>query len=80
MITQKKLVEIVSTSLKVKRNKIKKNTKSEDLEEWDSLGQLNILSKLDDVLNGKTVKIKKLAECYSVNSIQKILIKNKLMK
>tara|TARA_B100000963_G_scaffold227335_1_gene198298 strand:+ start:32458 stop:32700 length:243 start_codon:yes stop_codon:yes gene_type:complete len=80
MINKKKLLEIIASALKVKKSKIKENTKSSDIDEWDSLGQLNILSKLDVILDGKTAKIKKLSECYSVNSIYKLLIKHKLLK
>ena len=80
MINKKELLEIIASALKIRKTKVNENTKSQDLDEWDSLGHLNILSKLDLVLDGKTAKIKKLSEAYSVNSIYKLLIKHKLLK
>ena len=80
MITEKKLINLISKSLKIDSKKLSINSNINEIEEWDSLGQLNILSKLDVILDGKTAKIKKLSECYSVNSIYKLLIKHKLLK
>ena len=51
-------------------HKININSKMEDFEEWDSLGQLTILSKIDEELGGKAASIRELAECFSVNDLE----------
>ena len=59
---------------------ITSETTANDIEEWDSLGQLEILIKIDKQTNGKAGKIKNLSECESVKKIYECLKKNKLLK
>ena len=51
----------------------------DDIEEWDSLGHLNILAALDSRLDGKIADISAMAEASSVESIVEILTEHKLM-
>lgn len=74
------LKKIVASALKVSLDKIDENTKFGDLEEWDSLGQLSIITSLDKKLNKKMSSLKPL---YTANSIKKfilILKQNKVIK
>lgn len=77
-MTDKDLFKIIKNCLKTK-SIVSINTKSEGLEEWDSLGQLAILTTLDKKLKGKTSKLSNLADASSVKEIYKILKKAKLI-
>ena len=78
-IDKKELFKIVSKSLQVKLSKIKIDTKSEDLEEWDSLGQLAIISALDKKFKGK-VNFSKISTSVKIKDIFNFLKKNSLIK
>ena len=78
MLNKKDLIILVAEALEVKKNKINELTKSDDIENWDSLGHLNILVKIDQELNGKAGGVNELSEAYSVDKIYTILKKNKL--
>tara|TARA_B100001121_G_scaffold232495_1_gene205761 strand:- start:260 stop:502 length:243 start_codon:yes stop_codon:yes gene_type:complete len=80
MISKKEVISIISKALNVSNKKIKVTSSSKDIEEWDSLGQLNIMMSLDKKLKGKILKISSISEAYSVQKIIKILEKNKLVK
>lgn len=80
MINQTKLLDLISKSLNVSRDKIDISTNSENLEEWDSLGHLTILSAIDKVTDGKASEIETLSTCSSVKEIFENLKKNNLAK
>jgi acyl carrier protein len=48
------ICRIVEECLKLKKNLINENTKSSDIEEWDSLGQISIVMFLDKKYNNIT--------------------------
>jgi len=75
-MNEKKFSQIISKCLNVKINKISLKTKSEDLEEWDSIAQLTILSAFDTATKGKSSRIKGLVNQQSLKKIWEIL-KNK---
>ena len=54
--------------MKVPPKKIKITSSDKDIEQWDSLGHLNILLNLDKKLKGKVIKIKSISEAYSVKN------------
>jgi len=56
------------------------NLKVGEIEEWDSLGHLEVLIKIDKETKGKATKIKNLSSADSVEKIFEILKKNKLLK
>tara|TARA_B100000989_G_C19530004_1_gene469069 strand:+ start:2772 stop:2993 length:222 start_codon:yes stop_codon:yes gene_type:complete len=66
-----KIIDVIKIALEV--DEIKEDDSSETLEEWDSLGQLSILSALDKETKGKASKIKGLAEMFTVKEIIKAL-------
>ena len=80
MLDRQELFILISKALKVPKKKINLNLKVGDIEEWDSLGQLEILIKIDKETKGKASKIKNLSECESVKKIYECLKKNKLLK
>ena len=45
------ICRIVEDCLKLKKGSINENTKSSDVEEWDSLGQISIVMFLDKKYN-----------------------------
>ncbi len=78
-ISEKDLRKILSKSLNVKINKITETLNSNSLEEWDSLGQLSIISSLDKKFKGK-VNFSKLSNFDNYKDIKNFLIKKSLMK
>lgn len=80
MISEKQVITCISKALKIPEKKISIKSSDKDFDQWDSLGHLNILLGLDKILKGKALKIKNIAETYSVKDLIKILKKNKLLK
>jgi len=77
MLSQKKIIEIISKSV---QQKVDLKSSSKNIEGWDSLAQLNILSSLDKITKGKSSKIEQLTELNSVKGIIQILSKKNLIK
>ena len=75
-MNKNKILVLISEALEVDSSKINMDTKLGDLEEWDSLGQLSILTELDKLFDGKVAEINEMAEADSVESII-YLLKNK---
>ena len=73
------LIKLIKKSLMFKGKIDEKSTKN-NVEPWDSLGHLSIITALDKVSKGKTSKIKALADADSVKKIFEILKKNKVLK
>jgi acyl carrier protein len=76
---ENELIKLIKKSLKTKQ-KIDINSKSNNIEEWDSVGHLILLSNLDKQLKGATSNIADIATADSVKKIINILKKNKLIK
>jgi acyl carrier protein len=79
MLNKKDLINLIAKALEVQNTEINQSTKSDDIENWDSLGHLNILVKIDQELNGNAGGINELSEAYSVDKIYSTLKKNKLI-
>ena len=80
MLNKEKLLNLLSKALKVPKKKINMKLKVGDIEEWDSLGHLEILMKIDKETKGKASKIKNLSSSESVENIFESLKKNNLLK
>jgi|APSaa5957512535_1039671.scaffolds.fasta_scaffold530794_1 acyl carrier protein len=80
MLNKEELLSLISKALKVSKKKINMSLKVGDIEEWDSLGHLEILIKIDKMTKGKAAKIKNLSSSSSVKKIYESLKKNKLIK
>jgi len=70
---EKKIISIVSKALKTKINA---KSKSNNTEQWDSLGHLSILSALQKATKGKSSKI----DLTEVQSIKELVLKLKKIK
>jgi len=79
-MNQKKFLLLISKSLGIKPDKVTLNLKLNDIEEWDSIGHLTILSALDKATKGKSAKIKGLGVQKSLKKIWEILKKKRLVK
>lgn len=73
------VLKLIKKSLLFK-GKIDEKSSQDDIETWDSLGQLSIITALDKATKGKSSKIKALADANSVKKILDILKKNKILK
>lgn len=60
--------------------KIDEKSNQNNIEPWDSLGHLSIITALDKATKGKSSKIKALADANSVKKILDALKKNKILK
>ena len=78
-MNEKDLFKLIKTSLKTSK-KIDLKSASRNIEEWDSLGQLSILTTLDKRFKNKASKLTKLATAETVKNIVSILKKAKLIK
>ncbi len=78
-MTEKDLIQLIKKSLKTKQ-KVDIKSNSKNIEEWDSVAQLIILSNLDKKLKGATSNISEIATANSVKKILVILKKNKLVR
>jgi acyl carrier protein len=78
-MTEKDLFKLIKTCLKTSK-KIDLKSASRNIEEWDSLGQLSILTTLDKRFKNKVSKLTKLATAETVKDIVSILKKAKLIK
>ena len=72
-MNEKEIISIVSKALKKKVN-IKSSVKN--TEEWDSLGQLSILSAIAKATKGKSSKI----DLTEVQSVKQLCLKLKKIK
>ena len=71
-ISEEDLKKIIAKSLNVKPTKIVNDLNSNKMEEWDSLGQLSIISSLDKKFKGK-IDLSKVANLYSFKDIKNFL-------
>ena len=78
-MTEKDLFKLIKTSLKTTK-KIDLKSNSRNIDEWDSLGQLSILTTLDKKFKNKASKLTKLATAETVKDIASVLKKAKLIK
>ena len=76
MLTQKKVIDIISKAV---RKKVDNKSSANNIDSWDSLAQLDIISAIDKKLNGRIGKIKNIAEIKSVKKIISLLKKKSLI-
>lgn len=78
-ISQFEVIAVVEKALEMKLGQLKENTRAEEIENWDSLGQLNILVALDKLFDGKIASINEMAEADSMTKILNILKQKSLL-
>jgi acyl carrier protein len=77
-IQNKELLNLISKALNVPAKKINDKSKSMDFEEWDSLGQLAIITSIDKKFKGK-LNLALIAEADNVKKISNFLKKKKVL-
>ena len=78
MLNENQVFNLLSTALIVSDFNINSNV--DNTSNWDSLGQLAILTTLSKATNGATDNIKELREVEDARSILKILRENNLLQ
>ena len=78
MINEDKLKNLISRILKIKKEKITLDSGIDNLEKWDSLAHLSILTEIDKLTKGKASKIRGLSNATKVKEILKLLKNFKL--
>ena len=79
-IDNNELKKIIAEALDVNETLVTNDAEEGKIEEWDSLGQLSILTSLDSKINGDIASIKELGKANSVKLIKEILTKKGFMK
>ena len=69
--TQDEVILIIQKALKLKSGVLSIKSSANDVKNWDSLGQPNIVTELDKKLEEKTFEINKLANAYSSKKLLK---------
>ena len=78
-MTEKDIFKLIKACLKTSK-KIDIKSNSRNVEGWDSLGQLAILTTIDKKFKNKASKLTKLATAETVKDIVSVLKKAKLIK
>ena len=78
-MNEKKFFRIVEEALEIKKNSINIESSTENVENWDSLGQLKILMSLDNLTEGRSAKINELASIDNIKDYIIILKKYKIV-
>ena len=79
IIFQADVVAVVEKALEMKPGLLNEDTRAEEVDMWDSLGQLSILVALDKLFDGKISHINEMAEADSMAKIISILKKHSLL-
>ena len=65
-LTLKTVTELITKALEVEPGIIQESTRASEVEEWDSLGHISILSEIDKIFNNITERCPDLASANSV--------------
>ena len=66
------IIDIVSKSLNINNKKINETTNLQNLEEWDSLGMLSVMSALDKKFKG-SINVSSFDKVKTVADIEKLI-------
>lgn len=72
------LRKLIALALEVDEDQVLTESQIGSIEEWDSLGHISILSRLDLVYDNITERVPDLASCTTVVEIHKLLEQNGL--
>lgn len=67
------LIESVAAALEIDKTKLNTTTRQSDIEEWDSLGHISILAKLDEVFSDISVRRPEISEADSIQRLMDIV-------
>lgn len=76
MITEEEIIKIVADGLAVDDKDVTIDSKASDIPEWDSLGHLSVLSKIQETLGDRYQESEELASAVSVKEILQCLNKS----
>lgn len=76
MITEEEIIKIVADGLAVEDKDVTIDSKASDIPEWDSLGHLSVLSKIQETLGDRYQESEELASAVSVKEILQCLNKS----
>jgi hypothetical protein len=78
-VSQSEVVTAVEKVLEMNTGVLSETSRAEDIEGWDSIGQLSILVELDTLFDGKVANIEEMASADSMPKILDILKQNLLL-
>lgn len=78
-ITEQDLKKTIAKALNIKVTQVNDSLNSNGMEEWDSLGQLSIISSLDKKFKGK-IDLSKISSLNTYKDIKNFLKKKLVMK
>ena len=78
-IKDEEIIQLIGKALNINADTLTADSSAQQLEEWDSLGHLGILSDLDRFYDGKIAGIKEMAQADSVGKILQLLKNNSLL-
>ena len=70
------LIAGIAEALEVEESQLTVDTRSSDVEEWDSLGHISVMSYLDKTYDEITERVPDFASATSVQEIIELLNKN----
>lgn len=70
------LIRGIAEALEVESSKLNANSRSSEIEEWDSLGHISVMSYLDRTYNEITERVPDFASATSVQDILDLLNQN----
>ena len=73
MSIEMQVISEIARALEVDASLISINTINSDVDEWDSLGQISILVRLDLIFNNISERVPTLASVSSVKEIVKLI-------
>jgi acyl carrier protein len=78
-ISESDVFAVIEKALEIKLGLLTENTRAEEIDNWDSLGQLSILVALDKLFDGKIASISDISEADSISKIVSILKEHTLI-
>jgi acyl carrier protein len=77
---ESEILEIVQKGLGATESPITMDSSANDVPEWDSLGQINIIVALDEALGGKVSELQEMATAGSMRKIVDLLRHHNLVE
>lgn len=73
MLSENELIAEIAAALEINSAELSMDSVSSDVDAWDSLGHITILTRLDDKLQNVSERAPSLAEAMSIREIWTIL-------
>ena len=78
-VSEQDVLQTIQKALDLKNQKITAGSTMQNVERWDSLGHLSVLTSLDQLFEGRVAPIREIAGADSVEKILTILRTNELL-